>query len=316
MNILKWNRKIKKIETEKNKIDFVYTYVDSLDQKWKKKWKKTFPNENINSVRYVNYDEIYFSLKTLEKYGKNICNNIYIFTDNQKLNDNKLSRWLLKKIKYVFHSDIIPKKFLPTFNSITIESFIHLIPKLTENFIYMNDDVFLGNELTNNFLYKNNILNILVFINNKKKYKYNKNKPWEHYYINADLLFKKKTGIISNINPTHTIYLMNKKVCYITWVMFKNELLNSITNKRESKNINFWYLTYLIGLYLGYYTYKVPNLKESYLMYCEKIGNKNTKKRLLTEVKTLFKNRPVIFCFNNITKLCSSIWKYIQLNYI
>lgn len=47
-------------------------------------------------------------------------------------------------IKYVFHDQFIPKKYLPTFSSTVIETFLHYIPGLSENFIYMNDDVYIN----------------------------------------------------------------------------------------------------------------------------------------------------------------------------
>jgi len=48
--------------------------------------------------------------------------------NDQTLDNNKLSPWIKKKLSYVFHNQIIPSKLLPTFNSIVIESFLHLIP--------------------------------------------------------------------------------------------------------------------------------------------------------------------------------------------
>jgi len=42
----------------------------------------------------------------------------------------------------VLHSDIIPQKHLPTYNSTAIEMFIPFIDDLAEHFIYGNDDIF------------------------------------------------------------------------------------------------------------------------------------------------------------------------------
>ena len=317
MNLTLWNRKhTKKKITETKKIDFVYTYVDSTDTKWLSIYKNTFPEENVDKIRYQDYGEIYFSLQTVQKYAKAVCNNIYIVTMNQTLDHSKLSTWVLNKIKYISHTDIIPEDFLPTFNSITIETFLHLIPDITPNFIYLNDDVFLGNYLTNDFLYYNGTLNILIQIHRNKKYEFNKNKPWEHYYLNGDIIFKKETGLQSDIIPKHTIYLMNKKVCYITWILFQDELLKNITQKRNTKNINFWYLCYNVGLYLGYYSYKIPTVKESQILYCDREANNNMKRRLINEVKMLFKNKPIVFCFNNMNEECIHLWNFIRKKYI
>jgi len=45
-------------------------------------------------------------------------------------------------INIVLHEDIIPEKYLPTFNSTTIEMFLCKIKGLSEHFIYFNDDMF------------------------------------------------------------------------------------------------------------------------------------------------------------------------------
>lgn len=47
------------------------------------------------------------------------------------------------KLHIVNHEDFIPKEYLPTFSSHTIELNLHRIPGLAEHFIYFNDDSFL-----------------------------------------------------------------------------------------------------------------------------------------------------------------------------
>lgn len=54
------------------------------------------------------------------------------------------------------HKDIIPKEFLPTFNSVTIEFFLYNIPGLTEQFIYMNDDMYLLNSVPQTLIFNKN----------------------------------------------------------------------------------------------------------------------------------------------------------------
>ena len=54
----------------------------------------------------------------------------------------QVPEWASDRLKVVTHRDIIPEEFLPTFNSTTIEMFLHRIPGLDERFIYFNDDMF------------------------------------------------------------------------------------------------------------------------------------------------------------------------------
>ena len=45
-------------------------------------------------------------------------------------------------VRIVYHSDIMPKEVLPTFNSRAIEMYLHRIPDLAPYFLYGNDDMF------------------------------------------------------------------------------------------------------------------------------------------------------------------------------
>lgn len=53
-----------------------------------------------------------------------------------------------EKVHIVLHKDIIPEELLPTFNSSTIEMWIHNIDGLSETFIYCNDDMIAVSPLT------------------------------------------------------------------------------------------------------------------------------------------------------------------------
>ena len=49
------------------------------------------------------------------------------------------------QIEIVDHRAIFPdRRFLPTFNSCVIETFLHRIPGLSSHYLYFNDDMFLG----------------------------------------------------------------------------------------------------------------------------------------------------------------------------
>ncbi len=124
------------------KIDIVYTYVDGNDAKFLSKKNKFIDNKDINNnldIRYENINEINYSIKTVQKYASWI-NKIYIVTDDQvPVLDSDIDKY---KIVIIDHKDIIPEKYLPTFYSDVIESYLHNIPDLSEIFIYNNDDVF------------------------------------------------------------------------------------------------------------------------------------------------------------------------------
>lgn len=123
-------------------IDVVYTWVDGEDQKWVKKYNtaKKMVDANFktsnSSSRYTSRDELKYSLRGLAMYAPWI-RRIYIVTDNQK------PTWLKEndQLKVISHNEIFSKKsVLPVFNSHAIESQLHNIPKLSEHYIYFNDD--------------------------------------------------------------------------------------------------------------------------------------------------------------------------------
>lgn len=150
------------IPLKKEKIDFsfsvdlVYLWVDGNDPIWREKklyWQKqcgeNIDNQAITEGRFIDNEELRFSLRSAEKYVPWI-NKIYIVTDNQ------VPKWLdtsNPKIQVVFHKDFIPEKYLPLFNSEAIESFLADIPNLSEHFLYGCDDMYFGRYLTKDFFF-------------------------------------------------------------------------------------------------------------------------------------------------------------------
>lgn len=123
-----------------NKIDFVITWVDGNDKVWQKeknKYQATKDNDNKN-IRYREWDNLKYWFRSVEKYA-NWVNKIYFITYGH------IPEWLdttNKKLVIVNHKDFIPEKYLPTFNSCAIELNMYRIKRLSENFVYFNDDMF------------------------------------------------------------------------------------------------------------------------------------------------------------------------------
>ena len=154
------------------KIDFVITWVDGSDEKWLAEKRaiaesysfikkpssttnRTFaenqpsikgqpslekPRFDSSDLRFRNdFDFLKYWFRGVEKFAPWV-NQIFFVTAGH------LPDWLNPdhpKLKIIHHSDFIPKEFLPTFNSHTIENNLHRIKELSENFVYFNDDFFL-----------------------------------------------------------------------------------------------------------------------------------------------------------------------------
>lgn len=126
--------------TKNRTIDAVYTWVNHADITWQEYWKTSFPEGEFDPDRYTSNDELKYSLRSLNKYAPWL-NKIYIVSNCAR------PEWLADhhKIIWVDHSEIFPDpESLPTFNSHSIESCIHRIRDLSEQFIYLNDDFILS----------------------------------------------------------------------------------------------------------------------------------------------------------------------------
>ncbi len=134
-------------------IDFVVTWVDGSDEDWinEKKLYQSFSDRNNGEERYRDWGLLRYWFRGIEKYAPWV-NNIFFITWGH------LPSWIdvtNPKLKIVNHSDFIPSKYLPTFNSNTIELNIHRIEGLSEHFVLFNDDMFLiGQTTRDSFFYK------------------------------------------------------------------------------------------------------------------------------------------------------------------
>ncbi len=136
-----------------NSIDLVYLWVDGQDPEWQTK-KNHFLADDIKpraiAGRYDNNDELKYSLRSVEKYLPWV-RNIFVVTDSQIPHFIDVHH---PKITIIDHTKIIPKQYLPVFNSVVIEYFIHNIPDLSEQFLLANDDCFVNQSLTPDFFFK------------------------------------------------------------------------------------------------------------------------------------------------------------------
>ena len=133
------------------KLDFVIAWVDGSDENHRLK-RQQFQPENVvkgaaEDTRFAHNDEIYFSIASILKYVP-YCGTIYIITDHQQPSfvGEFEAQGLCRsgQIQVVDHQEIFRnyQQYLPTFNSLTIETMLWNIPNLSQYFIYLNDDFF------------------------------------------------------------------------------------------------------------------------------------------------------------------------------
>lgn len=249
-NLSNWysHRDEKSQANETELIDVVYTWVDSTDPDWMKKFKtyndidlEKEQNHQTNWRRYTNYTEIIYSLLLLEKHFKNL-GKIYIVTDNQRFDTTSLPNSLQEKICFVDHQEIISDSYvsLPTFNSDIIECFIHRIEKLTEKFLYLNDDTFLGAKCTPADFFKSDEKPYYNCYYHQAKDTDTLRNLWSHYIggdnplrnARTSELFFNKTGYRPSLYSTHQAIGLTKKLCNAAFAEFEQDLKDSLFSFR------------------------------------------------------------------------------------
>lgn len=155
------------------KIDFVYNWVNGSDEAFKDirhpfevesplndREGKWISQHSIN--RYRDWDELRYSLRSLDVYAKGFINKIQLLVNSvggaSYEKDGKNMRpqrptWLKddentrRHVQVLNHESFFreqEKECLPTFNSLSIESQIFMTPSSTDQLVALSDDMFLG----------------------------------------------------------------------------------------------------------------------------------------------------------------------------
>lgn len=298
------------------KIDAVYTWVDSYDPErelYLKKLKNKDSNES--AIRYVQHEELKYSIKSLIKNCPWIRNIYIVVKDGQNpsfLQSNN-------KIKIINHSDIMPISSLPTFNSMSIEACIHKIKGLSNHYIYMNDDFFINKPLKPSDIFKKDFPHYPYI---QKLMSYNKDtdsedKQDEEDDYNFDNLFMNTTNLVNKItsqNLIKDIYSHIPSFCYKPWeeeieTLLKNikykgtDIWNYTVHSKFRKNDNIALNSCFRVIYYKYKGAIEKSFTETYL-YLKK---ENCKYALTSTINTQF------FCVNHIDNECSNDFKdFIQ----
>lgn len=178
------------------KIDFIILWVDGDDPTWQKQ-KDTYSNQITgregSASRYRDVNTLKYVLRAIEKN----CpwyNKIHIITCGHKpewLNTNH------PKINLITHKEMyFDKSHLPVFNSSSIEMNLPNLQGISEQFVYLNDDMLIMKKTPINRFFHNNIpVDFLShgWIPRNKLFKRIRGMdPWVHSLVNNLNLVNKK----------------------------------------------------------------------------------------------------------------------------
>lgn len=288
-------------DTEIENISIVYLWVDGSDKRFLSEKSRYCKVSKLDS-RNRNSDELLYSIRSLQKNLKWWKGDLFIVTNNQipEFIDENFSR-----VHIINQNDIIPRKYLPTYNCWVIEAFIHKIPNITSTFIYLNDDYFFGNNIEIEDLFVNRQYPKIFFENIKvpivdyqericQELTILKLKVWlcsvlhSIYLINKQ--FKKK---VEYYFLKHTPYIWNKYIIEEIHCIWEKEIEKACYFKErswESINIPFLYTYYAVRKKY------IPELQNQCNYYFTKINNDTDLPKLFYTLKII---KPKFYCLND-----------------
>lgn len=251
-------------------MDFVVTWVDDNDPEWREQFedhRKRTLNDS-REVRFRNWDNFQYWFRGIEKFAPWV-NKVHFVTWGH------LPAWLNvnhPKLNIVKHTDFIPEKYLPTFNSHTIELNLHHLKELSECYVLFNDDVFLIDNVIESMFFVDNkpcdmpiftavnptdfskiVFNNLIVLNRnfskKKAFKEDKSKWFNYIYGKANL----RNFILNYTFPDHYTGFVNfhitqpllKSTLALLWKKEYEAMHNSCKNTfRNNDSVNVYLQRY------------------------------------------------------------------------
>lgn len=217
-------------------IDYVFPYVNDADPVWQEMAKKYWPERSWQPQRFR---ELGFLKYLFRGLAENLpwLNSIIMLVDFK----SQVPEWLdieNTNIKVVTLDEFIPEKYLPTFNSNTIEMFLADIPNLSEYLIYGNDDFIPLNLIKPEDYFENNLPKIsfktMSKVNTTFRGQCKRNWDIVHNKLNSNILPKDLFH-----EQTHDPQAIRLSILKEASEFLKDERLKSITQRRDfSKNLS------------------------------------------------------------------------------
>lgn len=226
-------------------MDAVILYVDCTDPLWVEDYNKTL-SKPVQSNRFRSWDTLRYLFRSIAVNAPYI-EKIHLVVSRE----SQVPEWINRdEVHIVLHKDIIPAKFLPTFNSCTIELFIPLIDGLSEEFLYFNDDLFLLNPCPPELFFKKGRPQVSL----RQRQLTGTPNTFRLQCYNSTVFAKKcaKMHVASNqyLFPPHWCNPMLKSDCLDLLKKDPAEIEKRISQLRTRDNLNqyaFLVYTYIIG---------------------------------------------------------------------
>ena len=233
-------------------IDYVVPMVFHDDKLWQQDFVKVNRHYDENNpydfVRFRSWGTEHLLIRYVKKFMP-FVRTIYIILARE----SQKQPWMDEEgVCVVYHREIIPERFLPTFNSCAIEMFLYLLPDLSERFIYGNDDVFPLSPLKESDFFEGDVPCL-----HHGEIPYPDNPNMFHELCRSGQVFvAREFGVDKRnvlIRGGHSLTPMNKSTWQYLWKIGKTDIEQSITPMRSGMNFSQWicpWWHYLSGNYV------------------------------------------------------------------
>ena len=209
-------------------MDAVITYVNGSDPQWQALYAAHSGAEP--SKRFRDWGMLPLQIRSIRKYLP-FVDRIFLVVALP----SQVPPGLPEDVEVVLHKEIIPAKFLPTFNSAAIEMFLHRIPGLDLRYIYINDDCipvmpcreedfFVGDKIVKGF--------------SKHLFSFGQ---YKKHCRNSDRLARKACRKLWSpvyLRPQHTVSPMFRDACEAVFSRVGERIEATVTPDREDCNVN------------------------------------------------------------------------------
>ena len=228
-------------------IDYVIPFVDNSDSVWQSVHRK-YTSDKMEQ-RYRDWDTLRYQLRSIEKFMPWVRNIFLVLS----VGETQIPAWLNKendKVRIVYDWEIVPKAYLPTFNSNTIDLFAPKIKDLSEHYLYGCDDYIVTRPLQkSDFFTEDGNVKLKL-----QRYRFERN-IYSHSVVNSVKMFGYelvdrymigKTTYYRTIYANHTMtpHLKSENIRFMN--KHKERIENSLSMFREPKNLT--WLIYCLNL--------------------------------------------------------------------
>lgn len=158
-------------------VDVVVTWVDGSDEGWVAERARYERSDSSIADDWAKGAIRFRDWNTLRYWFRGIEQNMPWVRYVHFVTYGHIPSWLDERnphLRIVRHEDFIPSRYLPTFNSHTIELNFHRIPELAEHFVYFNDDVYALRPLAKSDLFKRGLPCDFAALNAPSRDRHNK----------------------------------------------------------------------------------------------------------------------------------------------